>query len=36
MREQGMVAAARLTWDDAARQLIAVINQNKQGKGRAA
>jgi glycosyltransferase involved in cell wall biosynthesis len=32
MREQGMGAAARLTWDDAARQLIAVIHS----KGRAA
>jgi glycosyltransferase involved in cell wall biosynthesis len=32
MREHGMAAAARLTWDDAARQLIAVIY----AKGRAA
>jgi glycosyltransferase involved in cell wall biosynthesis len=32
MREHGMDAAARLTWDDAARQLIAVIH----AKGRAA
>jgi glycosyltransferase involved in cell wall biosynthesis len=30
MRERGMAAAQRLTWDDAARQLIAVID----GKGR--
>jgi glycosyltransferase involved in cell wall biosynthesis len=32
MREHGMAAAQRLTWDDAARQLIAVIH----GNGRAA
>jgi hypothetical protein len=30
-----MAAAQKLTWDDAAQQLIAVINQNKQGKGQA-
>jgi hypothetical protein len=29
MREQGMAAAHKLTWDDAARQLISVID----GKG---
>jgi alpha-1,3-rhamnosyl/mannosyltransferase len=28
MREHGMAAAQRLTWDDAARQLIAVIHGN--------
>jgi glycosyltransferase involved in cell wall biosynthesis len=36
MRVQGMAAAARLTWEDAALQLISVINGNAQGKDRAA
>ena len=36
MRKHGMAAAQRLTWDDAARQLIGVINQGKRGNGRAA
>jgi glycosyltransferase involved in cell wall biosynthesis len=32
MREYGMAAAQRLTWDDAARQLIAVIHLNGRAK----